>query len=84
MALTYNKNDDEIVPCKEFSLDAEARLAESFLKNEGISCFIESDFFSTIYPMPFGSPLGGARLMVKNRDLERARQLIDSLNLEGF
>lgn len=81
MALTYNRNDNEIVLCREFNSDAEAHIAQSVLEQEGIQCVIDNELFSRIYPV--GGMLGGLRLMVKRRDLDRANEIIDSLNFEG-
>lgn len=83
MALTYNKQDDEIVFCREFSLDAEAHIAMAALEQAGIISIIDNNIFASIYPMPYGSPMGGSRLMVKKRDLDKALIIIDSLNFEG-
>ena len=83
MALTYNKQDDEIVLCREFSLDAEAHIAQAALEQAGILSVIDNNIFSAVYPMPYGCPMGGSRLMVKKRDLDKALEIIDSLNFEG-
>lgn len=82
MGLTYNKKEQEIVVCKRFRLAAEANLVQAYLKDEGINCFIENDIFANIYPGPYGSYFDQTSLMVHARDLDRALQIIDSLNLE--
>lgn len=82
MGLTYNRKEQEIVVCKQFRLAAEANLVQAYLKEEGINCFIENDIFANIYPGPYGANVDNARLMVHARDLDRALQIIDSLNLE--
>ncbi|MCM1292641.1 MAG: DUF2007 domain-containing protein [Bacteroides sp.] len=81
MALTYNKEDNEITLCREFDSDAEAHIAMAALQQEGIVCVIENELFSRIYPV--GGMLGGLRLMVHRRDLDKALQIVDSLNFEG-
>lgn len=80
--LKYDKSDSELVVCREFISDAEAHIAEAALRQEGIMCVIENELFSRIYPIGT-SDLGGLRLMVFRRDLERAEQIIDSLNFSG-
>ena len=81
MALTYNRHDNEIVLCREFTSDAEAHIAQSVLEQEGIVRIIDNELFSRIYPV--GGDLGGLRLMVRARDLDRALDIIDSLNFNG-
>ncbi len=82
MAITYNRNDDKIILCREFSSDTEALIAKAALEQEGIICTIDNELFSRIYPIGLNQ-LGGLRLMVKGRDLDRANKIIDSLNLSG-
>lgn len=81
MALTYNRHDNEIVLCREFTSEAEAHIAQSALEQEGIRSIIDNELFSRIYPV--GGTLGSLRLMVKRRDLDLAKAIIDSLNLDG-
>ncbi len=76
---TYYRNNNEIVLCKEFSSETEARIAEAALQQEGIICVVEDSIFSRIYPIGI---FNSQRLMVKSQDLERANQIIDSLKLE--
>lgn len=80
--LSYNREDNEIVLCRNFVSDAEAHIAEAALRQEGIMCIIDNELFSRVYPIG-ASGLGELRLMVKRRDLERALEIIDSLNFEG-
>lgn len=82
MAITYNRNDNEIVLCREFSSDAEAHIAKSVLEQEGILCVIDNELFSRVYPIGTSS-FGGLRLMVRACDLDRANEIIDSLNFSG-
>ncbi len=80
--LSYNRNDNEIVLCREFSSDAEAHIAQAALEENGIEVILDNEIFSRIYPIGFNS-LGGIRLMVRNRDLNKASEIIDSLNFYG-
>lgn len=84
MALNYDSKENEIVHCRTYSLAAEAEIACSILKQEGIPCFVENDIFASVYPMPYGSPFGGARVMVHGRDLEKALDILNSINLESL
>ncbi len=45
-------------------------------------CVIDNELFSRIYPIGT-SGLGELRLMVFGRDLDKANQIIDSLNFSG-
>lgn len=81
MALTYNRNDNDIVPAAEFSLDAEAHIALAALQQEGIESFLDNEIFSRIYPI---GGFASVRLMVKQRDLEKAQTIINSLNLQSL
>lgn len=79
--LEYDYSENEIVLCRQFTYDAEARIAMSALEQNGIRSIIDGEIFATLYP---GNPsLAGLRLMVRRADLERALQIVDSLNLDG-
>ncbi len=80
--LTYNRNDNEIVLCRTFSSDIDAHIAQATLEEEGIASILENEIFSRLYPIGFNS-IGGIRLMVKNRDLERAKEIISSLSFDN-
>lgn len=79
MMIKYDKTDDDIVLCRTFSNDVQAHIALAALENEGIAATIDNDIFSRIYPLPF-SDIGGLRLMVRKRDLDRATAIVDSLD----
>ncbi len=74
---------DDPVVCAVFSREPEAYLAKSILEEEGIFVAVLNDSFSRIYPIGFNS-IGGIRLMVRQSDLQRALDIINSLNLEGL
>jgi hypothetical protein len=57
--------------------DAEARLFEGWLENEGIECQLESLMF-TQEPVQFGL-LGGVRIHVRAADHARATALLEQL-----
>lgn len=61
--------------------DAEARLIEGRLENEGIECQLESLMF-TQEPVQFGL-FGGVRIHVPVSELDRARRLLESLQRES-
>lgn len=74
---------DEPMVCGIFSREPEAYIVKSILEQEGIYVVVLNDSFSRIYPIGFNS-IGGIRLMVRRSDLERALDIINSLNLEGL
>ncbi|MDE6782944.1 MAG: DUF2007 domain-containing protein [Paramuribaculum sp.] len=80
--IRYDKSNDDLVECREFTTDAEAHLAEAWLRQEGIDCYLFNEIFSSLYPVGV-APFGGVRLMVRQRDLEKARDIINHLNLSG-
>ncbi|MDE6653990.1 MAG: DUF2007 domain-containing protein, partial [Muribaculaceae bacterium] len=63
--------------------EPEAYIVKSILEQEGIFVSVLNDSFSRIYPIGFNS-IGGIRLMVRRSDLDRALDIINSLNLQGF
>ncbi len=79
--LKYDYSENEIVLCREFSYDAEARIAMQALEQNGIQCVIDGEIFSSLYPG--NAAIAGLRLMVRRADLERALDIVDSLNFNG-
>lgn len=77
--ITYDKNSSELTLCREFSSDIDAQIAETALKQAGIICTIDNQIFSRIYPI-LNAPWGCLRLMVFGRDLDKANEILDSLN----
>ncbi|HVS15592.1 MAG TPA: DUF2007 domain-containing protein [Thermoanaerobaculia bacterium] len=59
--------------------DAEARLIEGWLENEGVECQLESLMF-TQEPVQFGL-LGGVRIHVRAADHGRATALLEQLKV---
>lgn len=74
-------NNDEIVLCRAFSSDASAHIAQSLLEEAGIRSIIDNQIFGSIYPIGFNS-IGGFRLMVNSKDLEKATEIVDKSGLE--
>lgn len=71
----YNHDRDTLTCCATFATDWEAHIAAGVLEENGIPSTIDNEIFSSIYPIGFNS-LGGIRLMVWQRDLDRARRLL--------
>ncbi len=79
--LKYDYSDSQIVLCREFMNEAEARIALAALDSEGIEAIIDNEVFSRIYPIG-NSSLGALRLMVRRHDLEKALDIVNSLHLD--
>lgn len=80
MAQEWTRRNTEVVLAKVFSNEQEAYLAKTFLADHGIESIIDNSLFAQLLPIGFNS-IGGYRMMVRECDLERARELIDSMRL---
>jgi len=80
MAQEWTRKNNEVVLAHTFSRDADAQIARTILADHGIECILDNDIFSGILPIGFNS-IGGIRLMVRADDLQRAKDLIDSMRL---
>lgn len=69
-------NNDRIICLREYATGPEAYIALDRLRNAGIISTV-TDGLSTLY-VPAPPPAGGYRLMVFERDAERAAALLDS------
>lgn len=81
--MKYDYTDSQIVLCREFMTEAEARIALAALENEGIEAIIDNEVFSRIYPIG-NSSLGALRLMVRRYDLEKALDIVNTLNFDSY
>lgn len=81
--LKYDYTENEIVLCREFMTEVEARLALAALESEGIEATIDNEIFSRIYPIGT-SDLGVLRLMVRRRDLGKALDIVNTLNFDSY
>lgn len=77
---TDDNKSNEIVYCRQFRTDMEAYIAHGVLASEGIDSILDGEVWSRIYPGPGFSQI---RLMVRRRDLERALQIVNSLDFGG-
>ena len=77
--LRYDRTDNEIVLCREYPNDFQAHMALAALEQEGIPATIDNEIFSTLYPVGVGN-WSTLRLMVRRRDLDRARRIVDQLD----
>ena len=80
MGLTYNKKDNEIVKLNEYNSEPEAYIAKAALDQAGIVCSIENALFAQLFPG--NTALGGYAIVVKQRDYDRALEIINTLNFD--
>jgi hypothetical protein len=52
-----------------------AHIIRTKLEDNGISCFIEDEYMSTLNPI-YNQALGGVKLKVFERDLEKCREIV--------
>lgn len=67
----------ELVSVSTFRSTADAQLAKGVLDDAGIDCMIRSDNAGGMYPS-----LAGVELLVRSEDLERATELLASIDLD--
>lgn len=68
--------DSDLVLLNEYYSDAEAYIAKGVLETNGIPCVINNEIMSSVYPITV-TTLGAIRLMVFERDLDTARELLN-------
>lgn len=75
------ENQEKLITIKLYGSNIEAHLAQDILENEGIPCMLADEIFaSSIYPLSHTS-LGSIRLLVFERDAQKAIEILDNLNL---
>lgn len=71
-------SSEDIVEVARFIDVRQAELARSVLEGSGIECYLDQPYTGSIAPhYMLGS--GGVRLMVRASELERAKEVLDSL-----
>lgn len=73
-----NTSDKErLLLLETYTSDVEANIVRARLESEGIPCMLTNETFSSIYPLTMNS-IGAIRLMIFEKDLERARLVLSS------
>lgn len=80
MAQESTRKNNEVVLAHTFSRNSDAQIARTILADHGIECILDNDIFSSVLPIGFNS-IGGIRLMVRADDIQRAKDLIESMRL---
>lgn len=70
------EQNSELVLLKEYYSDAEAYIDKGVLETNGIPCIINNEIMSSVYPITI-TTLGAIRLLVFERDLDTARELLN-------
>jgi len=73
-----NLDDENSVVVKTFMSEFEAEIAKGILEEEGIKCYISSD--DTGGMRPHLQLTLGVRLIVMEKDLRRALEILDAYN----
>ncbi len=66
---------EKLVLVKNFSQREEAELAKNLLETEGIKAMVTADDYGGMNPA-LGWATGGAKLMVREKDKERALEIL--------
>jgi hypothetical protein len=74
--------DATLVEVCEVAGDKEAFVIKGLLESEGIWCSLESDVPHSVFPLNVDG-LGAVRIMVSEKDAERAAQLIAAYREEN-
>ena len=73
---------DSLVLAAAFPNDVSAHIARGALDAEGIEAVIDNEIFGSLLPIGFNG-IGQVRLMVRRRDLGRAREVLRRDGDEG-
>lgn len=76
--MNNNPSDKErLILLEEYASDFEANIVRAKLESEGIPCMLTNEKFSSMYPLTMNT-IGAIRLMIFEKDLDRARQILTS------
>ena len=75
-----NESEEQTVVLRTFTSDFEANLVRAKLQEAGIPCMLADEFFSSLYPL---TTVGTIRLMVFNKDVEKALAILNDTAGDG-
>jgi len=75
-----NESEEQTVVLRTFTSDFEANLVRAKLQEAGIPCMLADEFFSSLYPL---TTVGTIRLMVFNKDVEKALAILNDTTGDG-
>src|SRR5688572_16792433 len=76
---------DKLVTVTTVRLDYEAQIIKSFIESSGLTCFVSGSSVggvmgaNNLHTTSWEHPLGGIHIKVQERDLETAKELLQSL-----
>ena len=65
--------EDKMIELARFTLVSEAEILANLLKSEGVDCYVRDCFINQIYN---GIDLGGVKIELLEKDLQRAREIM--------
>ena len=74
-------NDDKIVVYETFSEPIKANIVKGLLNSYGIECFLSDELMVTLTVM-YGPAIGGVKLHVFEKDIDRIHSILKSENSE--
>ena len=74
--------DDEFVELEKVQGDFEAQVLKGLLESEGIDAIVKASLVHTVHPLTVDG-LGVVRVCVRDRDVPRAREILDAFRRDG-
>ena len=71
----------ELVIIRTFDNYINANMMLNKLQNNGIECFLKDEFSATINPI-LSNAIGGIKLMVKDKDVKEATEMLKAIDTE--
>ena len=68
------ETNDKLVLLETFENNIDASMTRQFLEENGIACMLTNENVAAVYPIP---NVGEIRMMVFEKDYDRARALLD-------
>ena len=68
-------NGDNVVLLAKYYNDFDAQMAKNRLQDAGIPAIIDNEIFASVLPVGVNG-IGALRLMVRSKDVERARHVL--------
>ena len=69
----------KLITVQRLNTSIDAHLLQNYLESEGIDSFIQDEHTVDINPL-FSNAIGGVRLQVREEDVEKAVEIIDTYN----
>ena len=73
----------KLITVQRLNTSIDAHLLQNYLESEGIDSFIQDEHTVDINPL-FSNAIGGVRLQVREEDVEKAVEIIDTYNHKPY